>query len=120
MSISVSARPTGEGTVLVVSGELDADSGEAFQESLLRAARSYRPPLLLDLSGIGFADSAGLKALVTIRRLIEARDCGLQVIGASRAIRTAVRLTGTRHVLDKATGSSRAAADGRARRTRLR
>ncbi len=120
MSISVSARPASQGTVLVISGELDAASGEAFQESLLRAMRTHRHPLLLDLSSIDFADSAGLRALVTIRRLIEARGCSLRIIGASLAIRAAGRLTGTRHVLDKGPVSSPAATDGRAPRTRLR
>jgi anti-anti-sigma factor len=100
MGVSVCARPTVSGTVLVISGDLDAAASGVFQESLLRAVRSHRSPLLLDLSGIDFIDRAGLAALITIRRLIEARDCALQIIGASRAIGTIVRLTGTQHVLD--------------------
>ncbi len=99
MGLSVRARPAVSGTVLVISGDLDAASCEAFQESLLRAARSHRSPLLLDLSGIEFADRAGLSALITIRRLIEARDCVLRITGASRAIGTIARLTGTQHAL---------------------
>jgi anti-anti-sigma factor len=101
MRVSACARPTVSRTVLVVSGDLDAASGGVFQESLLRAARSHGSPLLLDLSGIDFVDCAGLTALITIRRLVEARGCGLQIIAVSRALRAIVGLTGTQFVLDE-------------------
>jgi anti-anti-sigma factor len=105
MGLSVCARPAASGTVLVISGDLDAASCGGFQESLLRAARSHRSPLLLDLSGIEFADCAGFTALITIRRLIEARDCVLRITGASRAIGTIARLTGTQYVLGEVPAS---------------
>jgi anti-anti-sigma factor len=101
MRVSACARPTISRTVLVVSGDLDAASGGVFQESLLRAARTHGSPLLLDLSGVDFVDCAGLTALITIRRLIEARNCGLRIIDASRAVHTIVGLTGTQYVLDE-------------------
>jgi anti-anti-sigma factor len=85
MSLSVYPRKTGSQTVLVISGDLDAASSGGLQESLLRAARLYPSPLLLDLSGVDITDRAGLQALITIRRLIEARDGGLRIIGVPRA-----------------------------------
>jgi anti-anti-sigma factor len=104
MRVSACARPTVSRTVLVVSGDLDAASSGVFQESLLQAARSHGSPLLLDLSGIDFVDCAGLTALITIRRLIEARGCGLQIIAVSRALRAIVGLTGTQFALDEIPG----------------
>ena len=115
MSVSVIARPTRPGTTLLIAGALDASSSAIFQETMLRAARSHPSPLLLDLSGIHFIDRAGLSALITIRRLIEARDGRLRVIRTSLTIRRIIGLTGAQHVLDEDTAPAPVAARRRAR-----
>ena len=90
------------GTVLAMSGRIDDDSGAAFEEFLLKAARAHHAPLLLDLSRVDSMDRAGLAALMTIRNLTAARDCRLRVIAASTAVRTLLYLAGAQHVLDEA------------------
>jgi anti-anti-sigma factor len=101
VGISVCARTGASGTVLVISGELDAAASGPFQETILHAARSFRSPLLLDLSGVEFADCTGLRALATIKQLIEARNCRVQIVGASPALRSVARSAGTQHVLQQ-------------------
>jgi anti-anti-sigma regulatory factor len=75
MGVSVHSRPTASATILVISGELDTASAEVFQESL--------------------------SALITIRRLVGARDCELRITSASKAVRTIVNVMDMQHVLDE-------------------
>jgi anti-anti-sigma factor len=51
-------------TVVNVAGEIDMETGPAFQEGLLRAIGAGRGGLIVDLSRATFLDSAALTSLV--------------------------------------------------------
>lgn len=51
----------GEPPVVVVTGEIDMTNASAFEEAANAAAG--RGPLVLDLAGLGYLDSAGLATL---------------------------------------------------------
>jgi anti-anti-sigma factor len=69
----VRAREDGRGTVITVSGELDAVSAPQFELLLTTADQ----PVLVDLAGVEFMDSSGLSSLVRATKAgveIELRD----------------------------------------------
>src|SRR5580704_16456233 len=78
-------RPGDDGTVVVVSGEVDVCTEASLQQAVLRIMREHGARLLLDVSGISFMDCAGLRALLTTRRRAELRGGFMRLIAVSRA-----------------------------------
>jgi len=73
MDLTVRVRPSDQGTVVQVGGDLDIETNSSFQEILRYVLRSYSPRLLLDLANVPFMDCAGLGSLVLTRRRAEMR-----------------------------------------------
>jgi len=63
MSVRISDVTRAAGTILRVDGRL---AGDAIAE-LERAGRAAVPPLVLDLTGLSFADADGVRALRELR-----------------------------------------------------
>lgn len=61
---SISDEGGGDATVVNVTGEIDMETGQAFQEGLLRALGAGRGGLIVDLSQATFMDSTALTSLV--------------------------------------------------------
>jgi anti-anti-sigma factor len=66
--ISIVASPlAGEAVLLTVNGDLDIDTAGRFREHLTALVQERRPSRLdLDLSGVGFCDLIGLRALLEL------------------------------------------------------
>lgn len=60
--------------VLGVQGELDAISSPRLEAAAAEAISQGADRLLLDLSGVSFMGSAGLRALVAINEMLRARS----------------------------------------------
>ena len=99
MGLTLDVRPGDDGTVVVVSGEVDVCTEASLQQALLRIMREHGPRLLLDVSGVSFMDCAGLRALLTIRRRTELRGRFMRLIAVSRAVRRIIELTGPHEAL---------------------
>ncbi|HEU0304231.1 MAG TPA: STAS domain-containing protein [Gaiellaceae bacterium] len=59
-------------SVVAVTGELDLSSATKWEEEVEEAVRSS-PAVILDLSRVGFVDSAGVRALFTMLRAAQSR-----------------------------------------------
>ncbi len=55
-------------TVVRLKGDIDAATAGAFRRTLDQAVGSGRPLVVVDVSAVGFFDSAGLAVLVRVRR----------------------------------------------------
>src|SRR3954451_13139268 len=62
--LSVRVEQEGEGVMVHVSGELDIASAKALEDELRHAIDSDASAVVLDLAGLRFIDSAGLRVLV--------------------------------------------------------
>lgn len=90
--LEIAVEQNGEYTICRPSGELDAFTVGQFRESLTELGSGQ--PLLIDLSGVPFLDSAGLGALIGgVRR---AREAGgdVAVYGARPAVARLLHTTG--------------------------
>ena len=83
---------TREGGVLRVSGDVDLNAAAEFREKASEHVREAAEPRL-DLTGVGFLDSAGLAVLVTLVREAQAegKTLHLSVTGGPRRV---LRITG--------------------------
>ena len=89
---------------IAVEGELDVASISQFTQSLARidaeADGQGRPHLLIDLRGVTFMDSSGLREVVAVAE--DASEAGRRfaIIGVARPVRNLFELTRDRQFID--------------------
>ena len=76
----VTADPSGNWTVVPVAGEIDLSNVDALGESIMRGVSNLATGLVLDLSGVRYLDSAGLRLLFTVNRRLEDRQQSLRLV----------------------------------------
>jgi anti-sigma B factor antagonist len=93
-----------DAAVLSVSGEIDMETGPAFQRGLLRAIGAGRGGLIVDLSMATFLDSSALTNLVNAFDHLRRRGGGKLVIVATdprmRALFEVARLDRDFHIVE--------------------
>jgi anti-anti-sigma factor len=100
--LTVDLVPDPDGATVVVTGDLDLATARSLTTAALGAVDSSEDRLLtLDLSGVGFCDSAGINALVDIRQSVVDQGWRLRVIRLQPAVhRVLVDFTGLGEYLD--------------------
>ncbi|HUH80879.1 MAG TPA: STAS domain-containing protein [Solirubrobacteraceae bacterium] len=91
--LRVDARPGRERLILELQGELDMASSELLDRALAGADLGDSQAVVLDLHGVTFADSTGLKAIFRARKAV--RDSGRRfaVTQGSRQLQRLLSLT---------------------------
>jgi len=83
------------GTTIKLTGELDSATCAALIE---RFEKTARPPgtrqVVLDLAGVSFIDSAGMRAIIVIERLAGQHDLSLTVSPPPSAVTELLQVTG--------------------------
>ncbi|MEU7556605.1 STAS domain-containing protein [Streptomyces sp. NPDC044571] len=88
-------------TLIIVTGDMDVQSRPELEKATHTAAGIPLDSqmLQLDLSGVSFMDSSGLKLLLVLRRRLEAIGGHLTVTGLQRQPTALLLLTGTHGLL---------------------
>ncbi len=85
--------------VVSVAGEIDLSTATDLQVAV-DALSPFDRPIALDLSGVGFVDSTGIRALLAINnRAMETIGQPLILMGARESTRRLVELTGLDRIL---------------------
>lgn len=86
--------------VAIWRGEVDMASAPAFEERTIHQVGNADEGLLIDLSGVGYIDSAGMRSLITISRLLDHRQQRLfMVVPADSTIDKALHIGGVKEVI---------------------
>jgi anti-sigma B factor antagonist len=85
--------------VLDVTGEVDAASVEILRQELNDLADAGHADIVLDLTMVTFLDSAGLGALVAIRRRLQSMDGALVLVCGNDIVLRVFKLTGLDRVM---------------------
>ncbi|NJD19098.1 MAG: STAS domain-containing protein [Gemmatimonadetes bacterium] len=80
-------------TVIAPSGDIDSRSAPEFQEAALSDLQGGER-LLLDLSGVPFVSSAGLRVLLLIHRQAHASKVRVALCGLNPDVRSSMSATG--------------------------
>jgi anti-anti-sigma factor len=72
-NLDVATTTVGPRTILAVKGDLDISTHVDFENAVALAWASGEGDLVLDVSGLDFADSCGLRSLITVGRLTAGR-----------------------------------------------
>jgi len=80
-------------TVVTLFGELDSRTAPIVQERLLDLP-SPEARVLLDMSGVNYISSAGLRALLMLYRRMATSDGRVALVGLTESIRDVMTITG--------------------------
>ena len=85
--------------MIALEGELDVASASVVRRRLVDLAVAGHVEQLIDLGPLTFLDSAGLGALVSVRRRLRVLRGGLVLAAPNEAVLRLLRLTGMDRVL---------------------
>ena len=95
-SLRIRAKVEGERHTLALAGELDVASAQVLDEALAEACAAGARELVLDLGGVEFMDSMGLKTILNGKTLCEAHRCAYSLTPAQRPVEQVFEATGAR------------------------
>jgi anti-sigma B factor antagonist len=94
-TISVESARTTDAVEIVVTGEVDSSNCAGLQEELVRLAAAHGDTLCtVDLVGVSFMDSSGLRALLLGQRAMTDAGKTMVIIGVSDSVRRLFEITG--------------------------
>lgn len=97
--LSVDLEPSEAEVVLRVSGEIDMGSAPSLLAAQRDANDSKQSVTVVDLSRVGFIDSTGISALITMHQDLEARGKALVLRGATGTVRRVLEISGLDKIL---------------------
>ncbi len=106
--LDVETRP-GEGLVQVVlRGELDLSTVPKVEETLRRVEESHPPVIVLDLSGLSFLDSTGLRLIVNADQRARESDRRLTIVKGPAPVQRVFSITKLDERLDMVSDAGQA------------
>lgn len=109
--LKVDTAALGAAAGLAVRGEVDMATAPALEDRLDDAIRESTGPFVLDLAGVAFLDSTGLRVLLRARGLLGREDRALAVICPHNPVRRVFELSGLSTVFALYPSRDAAAAD---------
>ncbi len=101
---------TGRAIAVFVSGKMDAYWSDALSRELESCLNEGAREISLDLSGVSFISSAGLRVLLIYLKQLKAIKGTLRFVNPSEKVRSIFDLSGLTHLLAAAMGGGAAAA----------
>lgn len=95
-TLEAAVHPAAQATVVSFTGELTVNTVQDAELALQEAAGHGHPDLVLDLSGLRFMDSMGLRALLHARRTVLAKDGRLILAALQPSVARVLDLAGLR------------------------
>lgn len=94
--LSISHRRAGTAHVVTVAGDVDAGTAPGLRRELAPEIVTAAAPelVVVDLSEVGFIDSAGLTVLAGLHRKSLERGVRLTLVAGTRPVRRALNITG--------------------------
>jgi anti-sigma B factor antagonist len=94
--LRIYVRVQDECHTIFLSGEVDVSSSQMLEEALLDACSAGAREVVLDMGGIEFMDSTGLRAILRGKTLCEETDCDYRLTPAQRPVEQTLSVTGVR------------------------
>lgn len=92
-SLELHAQDRGEATIISLTGELDISSAVRVERELSRVEGREPALLVLDLSGLAFMDSTGLRVVVSADARARERGAQFVVVRGPDAVQRVFHLT---------------------------
>jgi anti-sigma B factor antagonist len=99
-TLSLETREEGQQVRIALEGELDLSSALTFDEEIRRAEERKPQTIVIDLSGLKFLDSTGLRLIMSAHARAKTRGHRLAIVEGGYAVRRIFRLAGVNRRLD--------------------
>jgi anti-sigma B factor antagonist len=106
---SVHSDMNGDVAVVTASGRVDSETAPNLDAELVKAV-GKKNKIVLDLKGVVYLSSAGLRAIVKVLQAAEAAGGGVKLASASEPVETVLRTVGMMDMLKMYPSVSEAAA----------
>lgn len=93
-------RTPSDGSVLAPVGDLDVANAARLQQEVARILDAGEPALVVDLRGLSFMDSTGLRALLSVDEACQEHGCDFAVIKGPNQVQRLMTIT---HVAERLT-----------------
>ena len=98
-ALVVSTRRDGSRRIVTLAGELDLDTADEFTAAMSEVLTAEVSSVEVNAAELGFADSAGLRALLMARSSAEQVGARFRVIVASPNVSRVIEIAGLSHLL---------------------
>jgi anti-sigma B factor antagonist len=92
--LSIYARGRDDCHTLVLNGELDVASAAVLEDMLEDLCAAKAKEIVVDMVGVEFIDSSGLRAILRGRSLCEEHGCAYRLTPARRSVQRMFEMTG--------------------------
>jgi anti-anti-sigma factor len=92
--LSFETRRAGGACAICVTGELDIATSGSLEDELRRVEASDADRVILDLSGVTFMDSSGLRVVLAAGERSRCKGTRLRLVRGPEAVQAVFRLTG--------------------------
>lgn len=99
-TLSLETREEGQQVRIALEGELDLSSALTFDEEIRRAEERRPRTLVIDLSGLKFLDSTGLRLIMSAHSRAKTRGHHLAIVEGTSPVQRIFRLAGVNRRLD--------------------
>jgi anti-anti-sigma factor len=86
---------------ITLEGELDMAAAPMLEDRLIACERDGADTIILELSGLTYVDSCGLRSFLRARDRAERSGHRLRLVGAGRPVRRLLEITGTEYLVDE-------------------
>jgi anti-anti-sigma factor len=90
----------GQTLVMAVNGRIDALAAKAFETTVLTPVQSGEAALLLDLGGLTYISSAGLRVILLAAKQQKAKDAKFSLCNLRDEVRDVFEISGFAKILD--------------------
>ena len=87
--------------VVELQGELDSESTELFQNTITNIIAAHKAGIVLDMSDVGFVDSAGLEQLLWARDYCNENTRQLRLAGLDETLTKILEVTRLENEFDR-------------------
>jgi anti-sigma B factor antagonist len=85
--VNISTRKEGSATVVQVSGRIDAEAAPGFEFSCVQLVPGWEKLVVLDLGGVQYISSGGLRSLLVIGKYQQQRGGVLRLANLTPTVR---------------------------------
>nr|AUN36985.1 anti-sigma F factor antagonist SpoIIAA-2 [uncultured bacterium] len=93
MGLEISVNEGGSGTVITAKGEVDLGSAPQLRDAILKAVKSAKTGLAIDLSSVGYMDSSGVATLVEGLKACREPNIPFSIVSPSQSVRKVLELS---------------------------
>jgi anti-anti-sigma factor len=97
--MEISSLTEGDLTVFRIAGRMDSIAGPAVESAARAAVGGGAHRLVLDMSGVSYISSAGLRAILVAAKVAKDAGGGLAVFGLQSTVRDAFDVSGLGSVI---------------------